>query len=255
MSVKTKRIPDDVLGIISRLEVAGSVARITDGQLDRKTYLALDGVLKALGGKWNSKAMGHVFAGDPAEDLERVILAGEIAPLDFNGFFPTPPDLVEELVARAVINELGMDVLEPSAGHGAIADALEARGCRVQCIELMAENATVLSANGHTVFQGDFLAIPTSFFSSGFDRIVMNPPFAKQQDLEHVRHAWDFLKRGGRLVSVMAAGVIFRENRRTQEFRAWVDANNGEFFDNDPDAFKASGTRVRTVTLVLDKET
>jgi 16S rRNA G1207 methylase RsmC len=33
----------------------------------------------------------------------------------------------------------------------------------------------------------------------GFDRIVMNPPFANARDTAHIRHAVRFLKEGGRL--------------------------------------------------------
>ena len=37
-----------------------------------------------------------------------------------------------------------------------------------------------------------------------YDRILMNPPFEKLQDIDHVRHCFDQLKEGGVLVAVMA---------------------------------------------------
>ena len=45
-----------------------------------------------------------------------------------------------------------------------------------------------------------------------FDRVVMNPPFCRGRDLDHVRHALRFVAPGGRLVAIMSAGVAFRED-------------------------------------------
>ena len=38
-----------------------------------------------------------------------------------------------------------------------------------------------------------------------YDTIVMNPPFEKFQDIDHVRHAFDLLKPGGRVVAISAS--------------------------------------------------
>lgn len=74
----------------------------------------------------------------------------------------------------------------------------------------------------------------------------MNPPFAKQADIAHVRHAHTFLATNGLLVSIMGASVAFREDKRTVEFRAWV-AEHGGAIEALPDgSFKSSGTGVRT---------
>ena len=47
-----------------------------------------------------------------------------------------------------------------------------------------------------------------------YDRIVMNPPFEAGQDIDHVRHAFQFLKDGGRLVSIMSPSPFFREDKK-----------------------------------------
>jgi 16S rRNA G1207 methylase RsmC len=85
-----------------------------------------------------------------------------------------------------------------------------------------------------------------------FDRIVMNPPFADQQDIRHVRHALGFLKPGGRLVAIMSAGVTFREDRLAREFRALVEDRGGTIEELPADAFKASGTGVLAVLVTID---
>jgi 16S rRNA G1207 methylase RsmC len=82
-----------------------------------------------------------------------------------------------------------------------------------------------------------------------FDRVVMNPPF--DFEVEHVTLAHSMLKPGGRLVSVMSAGVLFRKDKKTSAFRALVAACGGEFTENAPGSFKASGTDVNTVTVVM----
>ncbi len=62
---------------------------------------------------------------------------------------------------------------------------------------------------------------------NGFDRVVMNPPFERQQDIDHVSRAAGMLKPGGRLVSVMSAGVTFRENNKTRWFRDLIETFAG----------------------------
>jgi 16S rRNA G1207 methylase RsmC len=85
-----------------------------------------------------------------------------------------------------------------------------------------------------------------------FDRIVMNPPFADQQDIRHVTYAATFLKSGGRLVAIMSAGVAFRKDRLAREFRALVEQRGGSIEELPADAFRASGTGVRTVLVTIE---
>ncbi|MEN9926674.1 MAG: hypothetical protein RL268_2800, partial [Pseudomonadota bacterium] len=59
---------------------------------------------------------------------------------------------------------------------------------------------------------------------SGYDRIIMNPPFSNRRDAEHVRHAFDLLKPGGRIVAIMGDGVFFGQDRKAQEFRDWLES-------------------------------
>ena len=86
---------------------------------------------------------------------------------------------------------------------------------------------------------------------ASYDRVVMNPPFAKQADIKHVLHAFRFLKPSGLLVSVMAASVAFRDNKLTQEFRDLIRDRHGDIEALPDGAFKASGTMVRSVIVTL----
>jgi hypothetical protein len=62
---------------------------------------------------------------------------------------------------------------------------------------------------------------------SGYDRIIMNPPFSNGRDIEHVRHAYELLKPGGRIVAIMGEGAFYRQDKKAEAFRAWLDDLGG----------------------------
>lgn len=243
-----QRIAEPVLRVLSASVCDGPLLRLPP-QLDRALYLDTNKVLQALGGKWDRRQQGHLFAEDAKDRVEGALLTGSYErPADF-GFFPTPPQLVARLVELADVRP-GMRVLEPSAGHGAIADVLYDRtGERPTVVELVPACRAILEAKGYAVAHDDFL---TFWPAERFDRIVANPPFGKQADIAHVWRMWELLAPSGRLVSVMAAGVTFREDRKSQELRALIE-RYGRWERNPEDAFKAAGTSVSTVTVVLDR--
>jgi predicted RNA methylase len=146
--------------------------------------------------------------------------------------------------------EPGMEVLEPSAGEGAIASTVAGLGCVVDCIEQNAKRAGVIYEAGYarTVTLADFLAVPQR---AAYDRVIMNPPFADKADIAHVRHALGFLRPGGLLIAVMANGAAFREDRATASFRDLVSDAGGTIEPLPEGAFKESGTGVRTVLAVI----
>ena len=243
----TKRIDEPTLAILSRVTTDGNIIFLTCGQLDRKQYQAVNEVLENIGGKWNRKLKGHVFENDPEDALEQVLLMGEITQPKKYGYFPTPTGLAGKIVELAEI-QVGHLVLEPSAGQGAIAGWVP-KSATVDCIEYLPDNVAALEKMGIKTIQADFLSVepkPT------YDRVVMNPPFEKQQDIDHVMHAWKCLKPGGRLVSIMSSGILFRENKKTNEFRQHVEMHGT--MERLPDgSFKESGTMVNTCFVVLNK--
>jgi predicted RNA methylase len=243
-----KRIDDQTLAILSRVTVEGNKIFLTCGQLDRKQYTAVNEILEHIGGKWNRSAKAHLYPTDPTDALEQVLTLGEIVPPEKYGYFPTPPALAKHIVEIAAIQHQHR-ILEPSAGQGGIAIHLPGLN-QLDCVELLPENVKVLKDKSFNVIrEGDFLAMkPTPIY----DRVVMNPPFEKQADIDHVMHAWKFLKAPGRLVAIMSASVAFRENKKTTDFRELVRQYG--FYEHNPEgSFKESGTMVSTVTVVLCK--
>src|SRR5690606_5547682 len=69
------------------------------------------------------------------------------------------------------------------------------------------------------IMERDFLLQPIL----QVDRVVMNPPFSKQQDIDHIYHAFKFLKPGGILVSVVSESPFYRNNKKSVEFREWLN--------------------------------
>jgi predicted RNA methylase len=240
------RVANDVLAVLSACTTAGSLLTLP-GQLDRAMYLRVNEVLEAAGGKWQRKAKAHLFPTDAGDVMDQVIVAGEVAkPQDF-GCFYTPPAVVARLVQLADLGP-GSWLLEPSAGRGAIASAFHPTAY-VECVELLPANAAYLrSLDFESVNEADFLTVPPVRV---FDRVAMNPPFAKQADIHHVNHALRFVRPGGRLVAVMAAGVSFRSNSLTVSFREMVAERGGLFEDVPTGAFKESGTMVNTVIVSI----
>ena len=62
---------------------------------------------------------------------------------------------------------------------------------------------------------------------SGYDRIIMNPPFSNRQDAEHVRHAYDLLKPNGRIVAIMGEGVFLVVIKRRLSLESGFDSVGG----------------------------
>ncbi|MBU1003035.1 MAG: PLxRFG domain-containing protein [Proteobacteria bacterium] len=183
---------------------------------------------------------------DPLKAMERDLIGKKIP-----GFFPTPARIVGRMIEEAGI-EPGMKVLEPSAGKGSIADKIrEAEpGADLDTVEQNHSLRGILEAKGHRLVGSDFLE-----HQENYDRIVMNPPFENHQDIEHVRHAYDLLKPGGRIVSIMSSGPFFRSQRADVEFRSWLE-NIGATYEQLPEGtFKDSDvpTGTSTYMVTIDK--
>ncbi len=243
---RARSINDSTLAVLSVATVEGNTVILNSRQLERPEYIAVNKVLEAMGGKWNRKAGGHVFDSSPADKLEDIILTGEYdRPADY-GYYPTPASLIDTMIEEANLSE-GLTVLEPSAGQGAILEKVApiVGADNVDCYELIPENAAHLGEN--LIECCDFLTVEPE---PEYDRVIMNPPFARQQDIDHVTHALKFLKPGGRLVSIMSSGITFRQNRKALEF---TELLNNPIINSPAESFKLSGTVINTVMVVIDK--
>lgn len=185
---------------------------------------------------------------DPGKEfqtMKEIIKAGVkvvVAPQ----LFPTPPEIAERMVELAEI-EGGMKILEPSAGTGNILAAIghSRVDCQAVAVEINPSLVNQLSARfmvNVKVHCYDFLSV--NEILGDFDRILMNPPFERGEDIKHIHHALTFLKPGGRLVALCANGP--RQQEAFQGIASyWEDLPEG--------SFKEQGTGVNVALMVIDK--
>lgn len=203
------------------------------------------------------KALQAMIDGAGVEDPEAVrqreidTLSASLKLHHVPGFFPTPDAVIERMHREAVIKD-GSRVLEPSAGMGAIADHIKQLepDATIDVVERYHPFAELLEKKGHRVIGRDFLDLTPV---AAYDAVLMNPPFENGQDIEHVRHAFGFLRDGGTLVAIVCRNSTFRQDRKYQYFRDWCDQHAANRIALPSGSFTASGTGVETDMLVIDR--
>ena len=254
------KLTPEVRGILERSTITSSAVKLPQ-QLPPKLYQAVMKVIKNCGGEWKRGPQCHVFSGDPRVKLGLTLATG--VAIDCKKafqFFPTPRDLAARVVNR--LHASGCSVLEPSAGRGSLVlECLRLSSpTRIAMIELNPENIPYLKSipvEGKDLFVhcADFLATTPATAPIGlrgrFDRVVMNPPFNKGQDLKHIAHAvTHWLKPGGRLLALM---LPHEDDAISQALGAADDLCSWSTEDIEVGAFKESGTNIRTSLLLLEK--
>lgn len=249
---KVIKLDDEVSSILRSMRVDRNVAYLQSGQLDRKLYEKVDKALKALGGKWNRKAGGHVFTFDPRAAMGQAVDDGKVIDTKkMLGQFFTPADVASRMIDEAYLKP-GVSILEPSCGDGRIVNEIfRSFGhgfSRLLAVDL--DMALVdhvresFGAPNFRVMRADFLEmIPANF--PLFDRVIMNPPFNRGDDIGHISHALQFLKPGGRLVAICAGGptqrAYFDQLEVETAYSWWEDLPDG--------TFKAEGTGVASAMI------
>jgi hypothetical protein len=188
------------------------------------------------------------------------------------GFFPTPQTAAEIFLRDRWFwqesGEASLRVLEPSAGTGNLARAVLCKPSRdqhsyperltgrpvVDCVEVQPALADALRAEGvyGRVHTANFLKLdPTA--TGLYDRIVMNPPFDRERDIDHVMHALKFLKSDGHLSAIMSAGTEVRSTRKSEAFRNLMNSMGAEWRDLPASSFSSVGTHCNTGALYVWK--
>lgn len=184
-------------------------------------------------------------------------LEDEVWRMNIPGFFPTPQTLIDRMLDLADLADAHF-VLEPSAGKGDILDAIVERlpsiKSNMYAIEANGILAKILELKGYNYKQEDFLQFEPGTYL--VDRIIMNPPYEKSQDIDHVTHALKMLKPGGRLIALISEGPFFRPFKKDVAFRQLLKEMNA--FVSEPikdafkNAFKTAGINVRIVAINAD---
>lgn len=167
-------------------------------------------------------------------------------------YFPTPEPLGYKMMEWANMGE-GDTVLEPSAGHGAIA-RYAPKGNQMVAIEPSQSLFTKLQlkAGGlgrkfqNTIFENYDI-------SNKHDVVVMNPPFgtAGATAIAHLGKAFKHLEEGGRVVALIPRGST------DKKFEKWIKGEKTAVMRAEvelPDiVFEQAGTKVVCRVVVVDK--
>lgn len=246
--------------VLKACTVEGMVIKLPPFQLDRAVYLNVKKSMQLIGGIWKGgNVNGFQFNHDPAGLLLQLINnsgrgSGKLH-IDFQ-YFPTPDQLADQLVELAGIEEYDL-ILEPSAGQGAIINAIHrSHNVDVHYCELMDINRTFLQKIPRTIpLTPDFLTFAkTKAFHGVFHRIIANPPFSKNQDIVHILAMWNLLAEGGRIVTICSKHWEFASGKKEQEFRHWLKTVTCDIIPVPAGAFKLSGTEIATNILVINKD-
>lgn len=197
-------------------------------------------------------------------------------PARYFGFYPTPDKAADTALSCVnllqPIDKPRLRILEPSAGTGNLArrcmrtvDELVANYSNpdhyraeylkqyrfdnaVDCIEIQPHLAMQLEAERiySRVTCADFLTVTPD---PVYDHVIMNPPFDRERDIDHVMHALKFLKDDGCLVAIMSAGTEFRETRKSIAFRDLMTKMNAAWLDLPAGSFAEVGTYVNTMVM------
>lgn len=262
------RVDESVIEVLRQSQVKGN--SVTLPRLDPDLYRKVDKVLKRLGGRWKSKASAHIFPSCPTGAIWEVIRTGMLAEENPEEFFPTPAPVVDQMIEAAAIEletvlraappDEGWWMLEPSAGSGAIARRAAMHfKARLDCVEIHPARVLELKGQGFNVFKCDFLTEfsppENHYFGNNepprrYRLVMMNPPF--RHYAAHILKAWELISYDGVLVSVVPASFAYQKGREAERLRELVD-RHGYSVALDPEAFKASGTSVPTMMIVLTR--
>ena len=222
---------------------------ITDGALPN--YNEVKTALLKAGAKYNKNSF--VFPDDAQQYIDKLTGGESINIQKQFQFFETNSNLGDDLVFEAHI-ESNHSVLEPSAGRGAIINAIHRRYCNVTVdyCELMDLNRNHLSKLSNVNFLcDDFLELKSK---PTYDRIIANPPFKSNQDILHILKMYEMLKKGGRLVSIASKHWQHSTNKKETEFRNWLKEVGAVVREIEAGEFKESGTNVATVMIIINKK-
>lgn len=239
--------------ILKHCTLEDNVLKLPCVKFNKKSYADAKKWIEEAGGNWTGgKVQGFTFPFN-AERVFAILKEGRRCNLqqDYQ-FFETPAEVADWLVMLAGGIHESDTVLEPSAGRGALIKAIH-RACPstiVDCFELMPENREILqNIPGVRILGSDF----TQSKPGQYTKIIANPPFAKNQDIDHLMMMYDLLQEGGTLAAITSKHWEFSDEKKCKEFRNWLNEVCGIKYEIEGGAFQESGTTIKTLAVVIKK--
>ena len=239
--------------ILKHCTLENNILKLPQVQFNKKSYADAKKWIEEAGGSWQGgKVQGFTFPFN-AERVFSILKEGRRCNLQQEyQFFETPDSVADWLIMLAGGIHEDDTVLEPSAGRGALIKAIH-RACpsvMVECYELMPENREFLHSLGNVILLGEDFAKDSV---GSYSKIIANPPFANNQDIDHVRLMYDRLEEGGTLAAITSPHWKFASEKKCDVFRRWIDEVHGQVFEIGAGEFKESGTSISTMAIVIKK--
>lgn len=244
----------EVNEVLQQCTITGNIVRLPEIQLERKLYQDVAKRINLIGGKWKGgKIAGFVFEEDPTNYFNE-IKNGENRNLkkEFQ-FFETPEHIGNLLVGYLGEINTTDRICEPSAGSGALVKCIRKITKRaVFVFEPMPVNKMKLQAMDGVVFCGeDFLKYDEQ---ESFDKIIANPPFSNNQDIDHIQQMYSVCDHGGIIVSVASTHWQTSSNKKEVAFVNWLKKVKAKIIEIKAGEFKESGTMIKTCIVIINKD-
>lgn len=140
-------------------------------------------------------------------------------------YYPTPENVVEEMLFPYFKRKYPKRIIDPSAGEGHILDFISERYLikpeKLFAIEIQQNFRYILSSKKYTVVDSDFLKYNGDM---SFDLFVMNPPF--NNGTKHLLKAWNLLD-GGDIVCLLNSETLNNPHTRERELLVNIIKENG----------------------------
>lgn len=180
------------------------------------------------------------FSYNPSSVLMEIKMKGYIPERKSHQFYPTEESLAELCISMIRLEKWDR-ILEPSAGNGSLVDQIPQwfSRSRITCLDISKTQCSVLKEKGYNAECLDFMKYSNE---NKFSKIIMNPPFTKNQAKDHVEKALEHLDDSGKLIAIVPSSLRDKVNYDESLYKL-------SYTEDIKDAFLESNTKV-SVCLV-----
>lgn len=240
--------------ILKHCTLENNVLKLPRVQFNKKSYAEAKKWIEEAGGSWSGgQVQGFTFPFNP-ERVFSILKEGKRCNLQQEyQFFETPSAVADWLVMLAGGIHKDDIVLEPSAGRGALIKAIH-RACptvKVDCYELMPENREYLRTLDNVLLLDEDFTKDNA--NNRYTKIIANPPFSNNQDIDHIKLMFQRLETSGILAAITSSHWCFSSEKKCIDFKNWLNKVGGKTFKIEAGEFKESGTAIATMAVVIHK--
>lgn len=222
-------------------------------KLDRKDYLKCNDVLTSLWFVWNKKEKAHITDQEIdwlQEDLNEILENGEVMTIKeyrdkFQAFY-TPKSIASRMCELLEIKE-NQTILEPSAWIWNIVKVLldeyvkEFKLFVNEIDENKIKELEKIKWIDWEIINKDFLDF---IWVMEYDRIILNPPYSKNQSIKHILKAYSLLKEWWILVWLVPSNFLDKYSEELQDIPySYYEVEDGQF----------EFTNIKTIILKINK--